>query len=114
MHARIAFAEKLIGFFQLAELDGFGEMDTSAYGIVEKAYMFRGVVRAPINIILMDDADEPIPNAKCKVTFQDGQTMLVESDGEGVLKFSRKAPGEFEIELLEEEKASKEGSKGEV
>lgn len=87
-------------------------MATSADGIVEDAVTFRGVVRGFIQIILFDGNDEPIPDAKCKITFKDGQTITVESDGEGVLKFPRKARGEFEIELLEEE-ASTESSEGE-
>lgn len=73
-----------------------------AEGMVENAALFTGVVRAQIiNIILVNDADEPIPNLKCKVEFQDGQTIQVESDDEGVLRFPRKAKGE--IKLLEEE-----------
>lgn len=87
----------------------------TAQGIVENAATFTGMVRTRlIHIILMNDNDEVIPSAKCKITFQDGQTMSVESDDEGVIKFLRKAQGEFEIELLEEEEANTESSEGEV
>jgi hypothetical protein len=81
-------------------------MASTAKGIVEKAKTFTGIVRSrAIRILLFDADDEPIPNAKCKVTFQDGQTMDVESDSEGVIEFIRKASGDFEIELLEEDTA---------
>lgn len=89
-------------------------MSESAEGIVEKAATFTGTVRGPTHIILIDDTDKTIPNAKCKVTFQDGQTITVESDGDGVLKFIRKTRGEFDIELLEEEEDSTESSEGGV
>lgn len=68
--------------------------------------MVRHVVlreRTPINIVLVDKNDAPLPNLKCKVVFQDGQTIEGESDANGVLKLPRKADGEFEIQLLEEE-----------
>ena len=79
-------------------------MSSSAQGIVGKAAMFKGVVRAnPIEIVLVNEADEPIANAKCMITFKkNGQTIEVKSDGEGVIKFYRKALGKFEIKLLKE------------
>jgi len=77
-------------------------MVTSAQGIAGKVALFAGVVRAHLHIFLVNDADEPIPNLKCEVVFQDGQTIRVESDAEGVLKFPRKAEGEFDLKLLEE------------
>lgn len=78
-------------------------MSSSAQGIVGKAAMFKGVVRAnPIEIGLVNEAGEPIANAKCTITFKkNGQTIEVESDDEGILKFPRKAKGE--IKLLKEE-----------
>jgi hypothetical protein len=57
-----------------------------------------------IYIILMDDVDEPIPNTKCNVKFQNGQTIQVSSDNEGVLDFPREAEGEVEVEILERKK----------
>jgi len=80
-------------------------MATSAQGIAGNAIRYRGVVRRGnfIHIILLDDADEPLPNVRCKIKFQNGQSISVESDNRGVLAFLRKAPGEFEIEMLEEE-----------
>lgn len=86
----------------------------TAEGVVENATVFTGTVRTrAIRITLLNFDDEPIPNTKCKVTFQDGQTMLVESDNEGVIKFLRKAQGKFEIEMLEEE-AGEETGQGEA
>ena len=58
--------------------------------------------RAPLNIVLVDDADAPLPNLKCKVVYQDGQAVEGESDANGVLKVPRKADGKIEIQLLEE------------
>ena len=85
----------------------------SAEGIVEMAKTFTGVVRSrAIRILLLNYNDEPIPNAKCKVTFQDGQTMKVESNNEGFIIFLKKAEGEVEIELLEEEGKGTESSEG--
>ena len=90
-------------------------MSTLAEGIVENADTFTGVVRSRLmRIILMDYDDEPISNTKFKVMFQDGQTISVTSDEKGVIKFIRKAEGEFEIELLEEDEASAESSEGGV
>jgi hypothetical protein len=82
------------------------------YGIGGKAHKLRAKVRLRdfIRIILMDDANEYIANTKCKVIFEDGQEILVESDGEGVLSFPRKSPGALDIELLEEEEANTESS----
>ena len=57
--------------------------------------------RTPINIVLMDEFDAPLPNLRCRVVFQDGQAVEGESDANGVLKLPRKADGEFEIQLLE-------------
>ena len=66
------------------------------------AKTYTGIVRSrAVRILLLDYNDEPVPNAKCKITFQDGQTMEVESDSEGVVEFSKKAEGEVEIELVE-------------
>ena len=77
-------------------------MSTSAEGIVENAATFTGVVRAQfITILLVNKANEPIPNLKCKVEFKDGQTTQVKSNSEGILKVHKKAKGE--IKLLEEE-----------
>jgi hypothetical protein len=88
-------------------------MSKSAEGIAQKAVMFRGVVRGFIHIIMMNDGGEPIPNTKCNITFQDGQTLVAKTDGEGVLKFPSKAPGKVEIELLED-KARKNNGDGDV
>ena len=77
-------------------------MSTSAEGIVEKAVTFTGIVRVEyITILLVNKANEPIPNLKCKVEFKDGQTTQVKSDSQGILKVLKKAKGE--IKLLEEE-----------
>jgi uncharacterized GH25 family protein len=85
----------------------------AAEGIVENAAMFTGVVRTrTIQITLRNYDDELIPNTKCKLTFQDGQTTVVKSDDKGVIKFLTKTQGEFKIELLEEEESSKESSEG--
>jgi hypothetical protein len=86
------------------------EMAKSVQGIVDKGAVFKSVVRKLdfVQVFLMNHADERMPNTKCRVTFQDGQTITAESDGEGVLRFPRKAPGELKIELLEEEEASTE------
>lgn len=78
-------------------------MATSAEGIVEEAATFRGIAREFVQVVLMDYSDEPLPNTKCTVTFQNGKSILVESDDEGIIKFPKKAEGEVEIELLEEE-----------
>ena len=90
-------------------------MTKSAEGIVEKAFTYKGLVRAKefVQVILMSCSDEPIPNAKCKVTFQDGQTIDVESNDKGILNFQKKAEGEVEIEILEEEENSIESSEDE-
>jgi uncharacterized GH25 family protein len=78
-------------------------MSSSAQGIVGKAALFKGVVRTnPIEIVLVNEADEPVANAKCKISFANAQTIEVNSDGKGVIKFYRKASGKFEIKLLEE------------
>jgi len=77
-------------------------MSKSAEGIVENAATFTGVVRAQfITILLVNKSNEPIPNFKCKVEFQDGQTIEGKSNSEGILKVPKKAGGE--IKLLEEE-----------
>jgi hypothetical protein len=87
-------------------------MSKSAEGIVEKAFTYRGLVRAKefVQVILMSCSDEPIPNAKCKVTFEDGQTIEVESNDKGILRFEKKAEGEVEIEILEEEENTTESN----
>lgn len=81
-------------------------MATSAEGIVEKAELFFGVARRcdSIEIILMADAYGPIPNAKCRVTFKDGQITEVKSDSGGTLMFQRKAQGDFIITVMEAKK----------
>ena len=74
----------------------------SAEGVVERAKTYTGLVRSrAVRILLLDYEDEPISNAQCKVTFEDGQTLEVESDSEGIIEFSKKAEGEVEIELVE-------------
>ena len=81
-------------------------MPIKVYGIVGDATLHRIVGRKSdcIYIILMDDVDEPIPNTKCNVKFQNGQTIQVSSDNEGVLEFPREAEGDVEIEILERKK----------
>jgi hypothetical protein len=96
--------EKLIAFLQSLKCNGSEEMDTSAEGIVEKASTLTGVVRAQdFEINMVNEVDESVSNAKCKITFQNGQTLDVESDSQGVLKFVKKTSGEFQVKLLEDE-----------
>jgi hypothetical protein len=76
-------------------------MTKSAEGVVEKAATFTGVVREFISILLLDEADKSIAKAKFQVKFQNGITIDVESDAQGVLKVERKGSGEFTIQLLE-------------
>jgi hypothetical protein len=89
-------------------------MIKSAEGIVEKATMFSGVVHRHelARVALMDYVDEPIKNTKCRITFEDGQTMEVESDEKGIVEFYRKAQGEIKIEVLEEDEANIKSSGG--
>jgi hypothetical protein len=81
-------------------------MPIKVQGNVGDATLHRIVGRKSdcIYIILMDDVDEPIPNTKCNVKFQNGQTIQVSSDNEGVLDFPREAEGEVEVEILERKK----------
>jgi len=81
-------------------------MPIKVQGTVGDATLHRIVGRKSdcIYIILMDDIDEPIPNTKCNVKFQNGQTIEVSSDNEGVLEFPREAEGEVEVEILERKK----------
>jgi len=78
-------------------------MPIKVQGIAGGATLYQVVGRKSdcIYIILMDDVDEPIRNTKCNVKFQNGQTIQVSSDNEGVLEFPREAEGEVEIEILE-------------
>ncbi len=79
-------------------------MAKSAEGIVEKAATFTGIIRVEyITILLVNKANEPIPNFKCKVEFQNGQTIQVKSDSDGILKFPKKAGGEIKLSEEEEE-----------
>jgi hypothetical protein len=89
-------------------------MCDSAEGIVEMAKTFTGIVRSrAIRVFLFNYNDEALPNVKCRVTFQDGQTTDVESNSEGIIEFIRKSQGEFEIEFLEEEAAVEESGEDE-
>jgi hypothetical protein len=109
---RIAVMKKLIADLQLQKLKEFIEVSKSAEGIVEKATTFTGIVRAQfITILLVNKANEPIPNLKCKVEFKDGQTTQVKSDSEGILKALKKTKGE--IKLQEEEQPSTESTSSE-
>ncbi len=80
-------------------------MSTSSQGIAGKATLFTGVVCPRfITVTLLDDKCKPISNVKCEVTFEEGdETVTVEitSDGQGVLKFQRKASGKFTVKLLD-------------
>ena len=78
-------------------------MSKSAEGVVEWARTWGGKARGPfIEIFLVNEADEPIENAKCKISFINGQTVEVKSDSAGKIKFYRTAPGKIEFKLLEE------------
>jgi len=112
-YSQVALMKKLIAYFQTLKFNGFKWMSTSMEGIVEKAGTFTGVVRAlDFRIVLVNDADEPISNAKCKVMFQNGQEILVESSNKGILKFHRRAQGKLKVKLLESEETRKENSGG--
>jgi hypothetical protein len=84
-------------------------MPIKVQGIVGDATLHHVVGRKSdcIYIILMDEVDGPLPNTKCNVKFQNGQTIQVSSDDEGVLEFPREAEGEVEIEFLERKRRGK-------
>ena len=87
-------------------------MSNSAEGIVEKAATFTGVVRTQfITILLVNKANEPIPNLKYKVEFQNGQTTQVKSNSDGILKFPKKAKGEIKLSEEEEPPTESQSSK---
>ena len=76
------------------------EMVNSAQGIAGKAAVFKGIVQKTFEIFVINGTDEPMPNVKFKVTFEDGQTGNFQSDGNGVFRIPMKT-GSPNIELLE-------------
>ncbi len=71
--------------------------------VEKKEYKVNDFKGSNFQVVILDYADEPMPNVKCNVTFQNGQTIKIETDDKGVLKFPLKAKGDVEIELIEEE-----------
>jgi hypothetical protein len=86
-------------------------MAKSAEGIVSHVNKFTGVVRIRevLRFLLLDESDEVLPNVNCKVKFKDGKISEIKSDSNGILEFPRRAQGEIEIEVLEEDAVDSEG-----
>jgi hypothetical protein len=63
------------------------EKKLKAEGIVEEAATFRGVCVPEFKIFFINNVNEPIPNLKCKIRFEDGREITGESDGSGKIIF---------------------------
>jgi hypothetical protein len=83
-------------------------MSKSAEGIVEKAYVFKGIVSPILEITFVDDSEQPIAELNLMITIQDGQTINAKTDNSGVFKFLKRKLREGEIKLLEDEEADLE------
>lgn len=60
------------------------------------------LVASPIQVLLIDDADEPIANRECRIVFRDNQEITRETNAEGILKFIKRTDGAFKLILQEE------------
>jgi peptidoglycan hydrolase-like protein with peptidoglycan-binding domain len=72
-----------------------------AQGIVGRTSFFKGrVITAFVTINFVNETDKPVPDAECKIKFDDGEAIDLKTDGKGILRFPRKAAGDLILTLI--------------
>lgn len=71
--------------------------------VEKKEYPVKDLIASPIELLLTNEAAEPMANVECKIVLKDNKEIVKKTDDDGILKFIKTADGEFKVILQEEE-----------
>jgi uncharacterized Zn-binding protein involved in type VI secretion len=94
-HGRTKVEDAPFGKFSLELKD----LPRPLFGVVGEASLYRYTLKNIIYVTLVDVANRPIKNVKCKVTLSDGKTLNIQSDENGILEIPKKGDRKFKIEV---------------
>ena len=73
--------------------------------VEKKEYPVKDLIATPIELLLTNDADEPMANVECKIILKDNKEIVKKTDDNGILKFIKTAEGEFKVILQGEDQS---------